>query len=84
MLNLIALPAGTFLITNFFTIKISENLQVGCTSRRDVWLTGIMLRTGLRKKALRNLWSEALSSENFQLSTTADSSLRPMFNKCSQ
>ena len=28
--------------------------------------------TGLRKKALRNLWSEALSSENFQLNTNAE------------
>ena len=33
---------------------------------------------GLRKKALRNLWSEALSSENFQLTTNAESSLRPI------
>ncbi len=31
--------------------------------------------TGLRKKALRNLWSGALSSENFQLTTDAHLSL---------
>ena len=37
--------------------------------------------TGLRKKALRNLWSEALSSENFQLATNADLSLPPINNQ---
>jgi hypothetical protein len=32
--------------------------------------------TGPGKTVLRNLWSEALSSENFQLTTNAHSTLR--------
>ena len=35
------------------------------TNYSDSWM-------GLRTKALKNLWSEALSSENFQLSANAE------------